>query len=828
MPESPIYAEILLPLPLPGTFTYLVSEEFSDQIAPGKRVEVQFGHNKVYSGLVKRIISEKPEKINPKPILSVLDDIPIVNNQQYALWDWISQYYLCYPGEVMNAALPSALKLASESKIVLNPLTTADPDSLSEREYLIYEALDIRKVLSMQDVSAILGLKKIMPVLKGLVDKGIIEIYENLQDRYIPKYEIFVQLSENYLIEENLQELFDRLERKSEKQLKCLMTYLHLSRSLKLGKIKQSLILKEADVTHAVIRAMEKKGIFILSEEIVSRLGETRESAGVDSIVFNPFQELAYTRIRHSFLEKDVVLLHGVTSSGKTELYIKLIKEVLDTGKQVLYLLPEIALTTQIISRLVKYFGPTVGVYHSKYNEQERVEVWKKVIQHSSEEPRRGFSLVLGARSALFLPFSDLGLIIVDEEHDSSYKQHEPAPRYQARDAAIILGKIHHAKVLLGSATPAIESYYNALSGRFGLVTLKERYGGVELPEIQVVDMRLEARKKQVHSHYSQVLLDHIDDALNKKEQIILFQNRRGFSLRIYCESCQWTPECKNCDVTLTYHKHRNELRCHYCGYTVTPLTRCPSCNGVNIRMSGFGTEKVEEELPVFFPNARMARMDLDSTRSKYSYQKILSDFENKNVDILIGTQMVTKGLDFDNVSLVGVLNADNQLTYPDFRSYERSFQLMAQVSGRSGRKLKRGKVIIQTWSPSHPVIEWVVANDYEKLFQEQLRERNVFHYPPYYRLIQISVKHKDLLILSDAANYLAGKLKSFLGNRVIGPEYPLVSRINLWYIKQLLIKIDRDNSLLPTKSMILQQVKDLEIQQKFRNTRVVIDVDPY
>jgi primosomal protein N' (replication factor Y) len=828
MDDGPIFAEVLLPLPLPGTFTYSVPEELKDSVMPGKRVEVQFGHNKVYSGLVKNIVPDVLRGIIPKPVLSVLDDMPVVNPLQYAFWDWMSQYYLCYPGEVMNAALPSALKLASESKIVLNPLYQGDPLSLSEREYLVYEALDIRKVLSLQDISAILNLKKVIPVIKSLVDKGIIDIYEDLKDRYVPKYETFIRLSDNFLIEENLQELFSTLERKSSKQLKCLMTYLHLSRSLRKEKIRQSNLIKEAEITHAVMKAMEKKGIFIASEEIVNRLGTFQESATVESLILSPFQELALTRSKHLFTDKEVVLLFGVTSSGKTELYIKMIQETLAKGRQVLYLLPEIALTTQIINRLVKYFGPAVGVYHSKYNEQERVEVWKKVIQAGQSGGEPGYSVVLGARSALFLPFSDLGLIIVDEEHDTSYKQHEPSPRYQARDAAIVLGKLHNARVILGSATPSMESYYNALSGRYGLVTLKERYGGVELPDIQVVDMKTETRRKQVHSHYSQILLDNIEEALSNKEQVILFQNRRGFSLRIYCESCQWTPECKNCDVTLTYHKQKNELRCHYCGYTLTPITRCPACGGVNIRWSGFGTEKVEEELPVFFPKARIGRMDLDSTKSKFSYQRILSDFENKNIDILIGTQMVTKGLDFDNVSLVGVLNADNQLTYPDFRSFERSFQLMAQVSGRSGRKLKRGKVIIQTWSPSHPVIGWVVANDYEKLFSEQLKERYTFHYPPYHRLILVSLKHKDQRTVHEASMALFEKFVSFLGNKVIGPEYPLVSRINLLYIKQILIKIERDSSLLPIKNRILQSVREVQSEQKFRQVRIIMDVDPY
>ncbi|MCX6273331.1 MAG: primosomal protein N' [Bacteroidetes bacterium] len=827
--ENRTYAEVLLPLPLPGTFCYSIPDELKDEIEPGKRVEVQFGKNRIYSALVKGIHNEKPAGILPKEILSVLDERPIVNLRQFTFWDWMSHYYLCHPGEIMNAALPSALKLTSESKIVLNPFYDGDPGELSDREFLVFEALEIRKLISMEDVSDILGLKKIMPLVKSMVEKKVIEVYEDLEERYLPKKETFIRLSDNYDIEENLHSLFDQLERRSENQLKLLMTYLHLSRSLKQQKIKQTLLLREAGLTHAVLSALIKKGVFLSSVEVVSRLGEVTEERSADSIILSPFQEIALTRISHLFVEKEVVLLHGVTSSGKTEIYIKLIQETLLKGKQVLFLLPEIALTTQIINRLRKFFGSRTGVYHSRYNDQEKVEIWKKVLisgESGIHDPT--YSVILGARSAVFLPFSNLGLIIVDEEHDSSYKQHEPAPRYQARDAAIVLGRMHGAKVILGSATPSLETYFNAENGKYGLVTLNERYGGIQLPEVQVVDMKSEAYKKRLHSHFSQTLIEHIDEALVNKEQVILFQNRRGFSLRLVCETCQWSPECRNCDVTLTYHKHQHELRCHYCGYTARVVTQCPACGGVSIKMSGFGTEKIEEELPVFFPQAKVARMDLDSTRTKSSYHRILAEFESGSVDILVGTQMVTKGLDFDNVSLVGILNADNLLSYPDFRSYERSYQLMAQVSGRSGRKNKQGKVIIQTWSPNHRIIELVVRNDFVNMYREQLQERNTFRYPPYYRILQISVKHKDQKILTDAAIQLASGLREHLGKRVIGPEYPLVSRINLFYIKQIMIKIERDAALARVKALILQLVRELEKRKEFRQVRVIMDVDPY
>ncbi|HRY32441.1 MAG TPA: primosomal protein N' [Bacteroidales bacterium] len=820
------YVDVLLPLPLPGTFCYAVPEELTDQVEAGKRVEVQFGRNRVLSGLVKHIHHQEPQGMIVKSILSVIDERPVVTEIQLRFWDWMATYYMCHPGEVMNVAFPSGMKLSSESRITLNPAYRGDSSGLSDREYLIYEALQLREEISMKDAAAILQLKKVMPVIRSLVEKGMAFVYEDLQDKYIPRREHFVMLHSAYQDEEMLHQLFDQLEKKSEKQLNLLMHFLQMSRSNQQAKLRQSALLKESGMTHAVVRAMEKKGIFLVTEEIVSRLGDFPETDTPGSILLNPYQEVALKHTESLFTEKEVVLLHGVTSSGKTEIYIKLIAEVLQQGKQVLYLLPEIALTTHIINRLRKYFGNVTGVYHSRYNSHERVEIWRQVLMQSEREQK--YAVILGARSALFLPFSRLGLIIVDEEHDSSYKQQDPAPRYLARDAAIMLGRLHGAKVLLGSASPSVESCYNALQGRYGMVRLNERYGGLQMPEVQVIDMNEARKQKNLHSHYSQVLLDQIGQALARQEQVILFQNRRGFSLRLVCEQCQWSPECIHCDVTLTYHKFRNELRCHYCGYSTRLVSQCPSCGGSSIRMSGFGTEKVEEELPLFFPSVKIARMDQDSTRSRFSHQKLLHAFESGEIDMLVGTQMVTKGLDFENVSLVGILNADNQFTYPDFRSFERAYQLMTQVGGRSGRRSGRGKVLIQTWSPAHPVIGWILRNDYAGMYQHQTNERAQFRYPPFYRLIQLTLKHKDQKTLLKAARQLGDTLRKPLGMRVIGPEYPLVSRINQYYIQQLLVKIERDGALTQIKSLIAGEMMKLEQEKSFGSLKIQVDVDPY
>lgn len=819
-----IFAEVLLPLPLGETFTYRVPEELTRQVKPGIRVVVRFGSRKIYTALVIRVHQTLPEGFEVKEILSVLDDRPIIHPIQWKFWEWISAYYMCHPGEVMNAAFPAALKLTSESAIRLNTLMVADFDRLSPKEQLLMEAMGHRKRIRVAEVSGILGIQKVIPVIRNLLEKGLILMEEDLDDPYRPKKEYFIRFAEKYQNnEELLRGLFDQLENKGKRQLDLLMNFVVQSHygSDHPEEVSRATLLKSAAGAPAALTALLKKGVLEIYEREKVSLQETHHGPDPDSIDLNFIQEMAIGSIRTLFQEKEVVLLHGVTSSGKTEIYIKLIKEVLEQGKQVLYLLPEIALTTQTIERLRRYFGSTVSVYHSRFNDAERAETWNRVLEDT------GARIVLGARSAVFLPFSKLGLVIVDEEHDPSYKQNDPAPRYLGRDAALYLAYLHGAKTLLGSATPCLESYYNATEGKYGLVELHERYGNVEMPAIEVVDLKSELRAKRMKSHFSSVLINRLTTALENGEQAILFQNRRGFSPRLECDACNWMPSCRNCDVTLVYHKSGDLLRCHYCGYSVHVPSVCPSCKGTVLRMKGFGTEKVEEELTTLFSQARIARMDLDTTRSKNAYRNILERFDRREIDILVGTQMITKGLDFEHVSTVCILNADNLLSFPDFRAYERAFQLMAQVSGRAGRKSKQGIVLIQTHQPGHPVIRDVVANDYRSLYEQQLLDRRKFRYPPYYRLIQVRVKHKDPKALNTAAAALATALRKRFGNRVLGPEYPPVSRIMNYYIKHILIKFERTVSLSSEKKRITDILAEFMKNQESASVRLNVDVDP-
>jgi len=830
MANQEFFADVLLPLPVPGSFTYKVPNEMVAEVQPGKRVVVQFGRSKLYTGLVKSIHNTHLAQYSPKNILSVLDHTPIVNTLQFRFWEWMADYYMCYPGEVMNAALPSALKLASETRIVQNPDFDGDVSQLNDREYLVAEAIDIQKSLTISEVSKIVELQKVIPLIKNLIEKRVVLPEEEIKEIYRPKMETWVRLSQEYRNEEALRGLMDSLEKRAYKQLELMMTFLSLAGPIEdeNSMIKKSDLLEVAKADAQQLTALEKKGALELIEKTGSRLETFEATAPVESILLTVQQQLAFDQIKQSFESKSVALLHGVTSSGKTEIYIRLMDEVIRSGRQVLFLLPEIALTTQIINRMRKYFGDRVGVYHSKYSMMERVEIWNKVIENSGLAEDTGkYDIVLGARSAMFLPFRNLGLIIVDEEHDSSYKQYSPAPRYSARDGAIVLAQMHQAKIVLGSATPSIESYFNAQSGKYALAELNERYGGMELPEIIISDLRIETRQKTMKSHFSSLLIQHMDEALEKGEQVILFQNRRGFSLRLECGFCQWMPSCKNCDVTLIYHKFNNQLKCHYCGYSVPVPSTCPECGHTGLHMKGFGTEKVEDELAFIFPKAAIARMDLDTTRSKTSYQKIISDFELKKINILVGTQMVTKGLDFDNVSVVGILNADNLISYPDFRSFERSFQLMAQVSGRAGRKFKRGKVIIQSYRPGHEVIRYVVFNRYDLLYQNQVMERRKFKYPPFYRLIELQLQHKNEQTVSAAASELAAMLKQKLGSRVIGPEFPIVPRIKGLYLKNILIKLERTEQTSQLKQEVKNLIQLFQSGSKFKAARVVVDVDP-
>ncbi|HPI85737.1 MAG TPA: primosomal protein N' [Bacteroidales bacterium] len=823
------FANVLLPLPLPGYFTYHVPGDFREMIAPGKRVVVPFGKKKIYTALVHEVLEENPSSFEPKSILSVIDDRPVVFPVQFRFWEWMASYYMCTPGEVMNAALPSGFKLASESMVCLNPEADLETADLNEKEIMIVEALLSQKKLPVNAIADLLDQRKIIPIIHTLIDKGVVVAEEKLEEKYKPLRQTFIRLGKEYEDEEKLKAIFDELSKRAFKQLQALMVFLSLTReaSVKAMDVRKSDLLKNKDVTQQALTALINKGILEYFEIEASRLAASTALNDPGDIALSLHQKRAFSDIGRIFAEKEVILLHGITSSGKTELYIKLIDQALNERKQVLYLLPEIALTSQIINRLQRYFGDNVGVYHSKYNDNERVEIWNHCLHHEKDFEKGRFQVILGARSALFLPYHNLGLIIVDEEHDSSYKQYDPAPRYHARDAAIMLARLHGAKTLLGSATPAIESYFNASNGKYGLVEMTERFGGVSLPEIVLANVREETRNKTMQSHFTSALINRIRDALALKEQVILFQNRRGFSLHLTCDSCDWVPMCKNCDISLTYHKRENKIKCHYCGYSEALPQECPQCKSTRILMKGFGTEKVEEELGAIFPEATIRRMDLDSTRTKYAHQRLISDFEERRTDILVGTQMVTKGLDFDNVSLVGILNADNMLNFPDFRSHERSFQLMEQVSGRAGRKAKQGQVIIQSYNPQHAIIQHVVHHDYHAFYRSQLTDRHKFQYPPFNRLIILKVKHRDYNVLNKAASDLAHDLRVDLGKRILGPEYPLVSKIQNWYIKHIMVKIERGNNIAEMKKIILNRIENTGRIPAYRQVRVVIDVDP-
>jgi primosomal protein N' (replication factor Y) (superfamily II helicase) len=878
MTRTTLFVDVILPLAVPNLYTYRVPYDWNDAIAIGQRVIVQFGKGKLYSALVRRIHENPPKQYSAKYIDSILDQEPIVNEKQFQLWEWMSQYYMCNIGDVMVAALPGGLRLASETKIVLSaeykdktPLS-----DLSDKEFAIIEALEIKNVLTLNDIAEIIEQKTVYPIIKNLIEKGLVIVHEELKEKFKPKIESFVRMTEHADNEENLKQIFNTLEKKAPKQLDVVMSFIHISKrySENAQEVKKSELIK-MEGGEAALKSLVKKNVFEIYEREVGRLSQFENENKISSL--NEIQQnvlesiqMQYgwksfrtSEIKHPDLinaankentpgqsdlkpavnikqetTKDVVLLHGVTSSGKTEIYVKLIEQVIAEGRQVLYLLPEIALTTQIISRLRKYFGDSVGVYHSKFNENERVEVWNSVLSNSKVQSAElitgqantghsNFKLIIGARSALFLPFSDLGLVIVDEEHDSSFKQFDPAPRYNARDAAIYLAHIHKAKILLGSATPSIESYYNAQDGKYGFVEMKQRFGGIQMPEILIADIKEATKRKEMKSHFSPLLLDTITLALDKKEQVILFQNRRGFAPQLECNICAWVPQCVNCDVSLTYHKVSNQLRCHYCGYSVKPPAKCAACGDTNLKMKGFGTEKIEEELEIFYPKARIARMDLDTTRSKFAHQHIIHDFEEGRIDILVGTQMVTKGLDFDNVSMVGILNSDSMLNFPDFRAFERSFQLMSQVSGRAGRKNKRGKVIIQTHNPEHSIIQEVITNDYLSMYTNQLIDRKNFNYPPFYRLIEITLIHKDVNMVNASSKCLADELKVHFGKRVLGPEFPLVSRIRNLFHKNILLKIERDASMLQVKKIVTEQLVKFKSGKDYKAVRIQIDVDP-
>ncbi|MCC7232153.1 MAG: primosomal protein N' [Bacteroidia bacterium] len=826
MPPT-LFADVILPLSVPNLFTYSVPGHLAEGVKPGQRALVPFGKHKIYSAVIRRLHDQSNVE-EVKEIISLVDEEPVVNDRQFQLWDWISEYYMCFTGEVLHAALPASMKMQSETRVILHPDYSADT-ILEPTEQIIAEMLHESGEMSVDAISKALQKRNIMGILRKMMEEKILLISEEVHDRYRPKYEIRYRLSATYMNEKKLEVLFLQLEqdKRKHRQVEMLMLFLkHLYASKERVYVRRQDIMTSKSFSASALDTLLKNGIL---EEF--RVRTDRVSFAQDSLSelfsLNSAQQEALDTIRRIHSEKEVCLLHGVTSSGKTELYMHLIREQLKMGKQVLYLLPEIALTTQIINRLGKHFGDSTGVYHSRYSDNERTEIWNHVLSFNNSEAINKSQIILGARSALFLPFSDLGLIIVDEEHDSSYKQTDPAPRYNARDSAIVLGRIHGARVLLGSATPSMESFHNATSGRYGLVFLKERFGGMMMPEIIISDVAEAARKKQMKTHFSPVLVHAIRDALDLKEQVILFQNRRGFSPYLQCNVCQWIPHCKNCSVTLTYHKQGNQLKCHYCAYAMDVPRECAQCGHHYLEVIGFGTEKIEEEISLLFPKVRVARLDHDATKTRNSLQQILNGFEERQIDILVGTQMVSKGLDFDNVSTVGIVNADQLINFPDFRAHERGFQLMSQVSGRSGRKKKRGKVIIQTRQPGHWVIQDVVNHDYNSFYDRELKERSRFGYPPLSRLTEIVLKHKEQDLVEEASRDLASRLKEELGDRVSGPFVPVVSRIRQFYHRQLLIKVEKEASTDAVRNRIRKSLKAFYSGSTFAKVLVHIDADP-
>ena len=820
MPQ--MFADIVLPVPLPKLFTYSIPYEYISVLGKGQRVVVPFGKKKLISGIVFDIHTNIPEAYETKPILSVLDSSPVVTEQQLELWKWMANYYQCTIGEVYKAALPSGLKLESETRVYYNPEFESSTD-LPEKAVIILDFLQDKKYCTISKINDVTGLKDSYALIKKLIELQAVFVNEQINTVYRPKTEMFLALHPCMHNEDKLRGMFDQLGR-APKQLELLMTFLQqaggVEKAIEGSFVSRRKLLSTVGGSSSILKELIKKDCLVQESREISRLSSNLLEV-VDKKSLSPEQTKAMVEIRKGFSKDKPVLLHGVTSSGKTELYIHLIEQVLQEGRQALYLLPEIALTTQITSRLKAHFGNDLGIYHSKFSDDERVEVWNNLLSN------KGYKVVLGVRSAIFLPFNNLGLIIVDEEHESSFKQFDPAPRYNARDVAIIMGKRYNANVLLGTATPSLESYYNAKTDKFVLVELATRFKGIQLPKIVVVDIREARRRKTMKSHFSPKLIECMTKALERNEQIILFQNRRGFAPYLECTSCGWIPKCRHCDVSMTYHKHIDQLICHYCGYSTSGYITCQACGSPTMQLKGFGTQKIEEDIKALFPKAGVARMDYDTTRSKKSYDNIIGGFEQGKLDVLVGTQMVTKGLDFDRVSLVGILDADVMLNNPDFRSFERSFQMMAQVSGRAGRKSRRGTVVLQTGDVEHPVIKFVRENNYAGFYEQQIAEREQFKYPPFYRLIYLTIKHKNRNIVNQAANSLAENLRSVFGSRVLGPQEPPVSRIQDQFLQKIMLKLERTASPVKAKLLMQDSINRVIAHQPWRYVIVVADVDP-
>ena len=815
------YAQIILPIPIPRTYTYSIPTGMTPMV--GSRVIVQFGPKKIYTGLVAALSTESGVTDNPKEVIEVLDEFPIVQPVQVEFFRWLAQYYMCTLGEVMNAAIPAGLKLSSESMVCLNPETQWKDEPKNEKEDVLTVQLKEHE-LSVKDIGNLLGLKHPQRLIKSLTDRDIVHLYEKVKDKYTPKHIRMIRVKDVYVDTETLEVLLGELDKKP-KQQDVLLTYLREVPILENPDLNAKGMSKSRlaiDSSMSSINTLVKNGILEEWQKIVSRLPEmTQEKSAIP--ILSDIQQLVRNDIERQFEKASTVLLRGITGSGKTEIYISMIQDALDAGTQVLFLLPEIALTTQIIRRLQRVFGNNFGVYHSQYSDNERVEVWKKVL--SGE-----YDFVVGVRSSVFLPFSNLGLIIIDEEHEPSYKQYDPAPRYNARDAAIYLANAHNAKTLLGTATPSTDTFSKALGGKFGLVELDVRHGDVQLPKVELVDMKMVRKRKELKANmFAASMLEEMGKALEKKEQVILFQNRRGYAPFVSCDDCGHVMGCPNCDVSLTYHQLQNQLICHYCGYKIYMPHQCPECDLNHMKHSGFGTEQLEDELQPFFPEARIQRMDQDTTRGKNSYERIIGDFEDGETDILVGTQMVSKGLDFDKVNLVGIFDIDRIIHFPDFRSHERAYQMITQVSGRSGRKSGEGRVLIQTSDPSHTVLEKVLKEDYRSFYESEIKEREEFQYPPFFRLVRIIFKHKEAQIVNEASVYYGNLVRQHLGNeRINGPVDPMINRLRNLYLKEVMIKLESTGiNLNGAKELLISLREDMNQQKAFKGVSVVFDVDP-
>ncbi|MFN8290989.1 MAG: primosomal protein N' [Chitinophagaceae bacterium] len=811
-----MYAEIIIPSALPKNYTWSVPAGLQEQVKPGCRVEVNLGRSKKYAGIVKRLDAGKPALFETKDILNVLDNEPVVFEEQMKLWEWMASYYMCSEGEVMAAALPAHFKLSSETILVFNEEFGDDFSALDHDEYIVAEALLLKKELSLAEVQQLLDSSHVYPVINRLINKKVCHVWESLKQTYSPKKETYILLNPEYDNEDKLAELLNNWT-KAPKQMELLLSYLHLIKTE--GEVTKPALLKKSGASDAQLKGLIEKKILRAEKRVVDRIRYLPRNVSID-FELTDVQLKALEGVKERLAAKNVCLLYGVTSSGKTNIYIKLIEEYIRQGKQVLYLLPEIALTSQVIRRLQKHFGGYIGIYHSKFSQNERVEIWNKV---KNGELR----VILGARSSVFLPFQDLGLVICDEEHDSSFKQQEPAPRYNGRDAAVYLASLFQAKTLLGSGTPSVESYHNAATGKYGLVELLQRFGDLKLPPISFIDTRKVVQKDKSKVILSPPLIGAVNEVVERGRQVILFQNRRGYAPYQVCSVCGWIPQCRYCDVSLTYHKLSNKLVCHYCGTTYPPVHSCAACGSDKFVQRNFGTEKIEEQLQETFPSAKVARMDIDTVKGKNAHDVLIQQFEQGRIDILVGTQMVVKGLDFDTVDLVGILDADGLLHFADFRVNERAFQLIEQVSGRAGRKEETGRVLIQTAQPQHPVLQLVQQHDYKTFFRQELENRKQFHYPPFTRIIHLTFRHKFKEVVERAAYHYTGALKNKYGEYLVGPAEPVVGRIRNQYLMELLVKLPRDTNLISRcKKDLLEQIAILHQDKSFRSVTVVPDVD--